>query len=303
MGYLVYLLLTITLFLTLFLFLDSITRSARRVRHRLTEVRVIEETEEDEMKKPFYERVLLPVYNRIFSFLEKLTPQKIAESYQRVILQAGLGDTYTPIRLLLNQVLFGILAASLLMVALMAARQTINWPLLLLLSAIAFGIPFLLINSKARARQVQIKKSLPDLLDMLYISVEAGLSFDSSMRKTASKMKGPLSQEIMRAMEDITKGREREDALRSIGIRSQVEDVSSFITAVIQSEQLGSNIANMLRIQSRVMREKRRQRAQEAAAKVPLKMLFPMIFLLFPALFIVILGPAALKIIDTFLNM
>lgn len=303
MRYLVYLFAGGALFLVLFLFLDSVTRSGSLIRQRLTEVQRIEETADDEMKRPFLDRVLLPFYKSIFYLLEKLTPKKIAERYQRLLLQAGLSERYTPGRIVVNQVLLGTLVTALLFLALKTQNQTVNWPVLFIGTAIACAYPYVLLNSRARARQQEIKKSLPDLLDMLYISVEAGLSFDSAMKKTATKMQGPLSQEVIRAMDDITKGREREEALRSLGARTQVEDVASFITAIIQSELLGSNIANMLRIQSKVMREKRRQRAQEAAAKIPLKMLFPMVFLLFPALFIVIMGPAVIKILGTLLKM
>jgi tight adherence protein C len=113
-------------------------------------------------------------------------------------------------------------------------------------------------------------------------------------------MGGPLSDEILRALDDIRKGRERMPALRSIADRTEVDDVRSFIMAVIQSELLGSNIANMLRTQAKVMRERRRQRAEEKAHKLPIKMLFPLIFLMFPALFVIILGPALIKIFEMF---
>ncbi|MFB0957968.1 MAG: type II secretion system F family protein [Clostridiaceae bacterium] len=263
----------------------------------------MEVEEEDEMKKPFSERALLPIYNSIAGFLDRFTPKNIAENYQEILLQAGLADRFTPVRILINQILLGLIVLLLMVSFFRFSGMQINWLILVLVTIIALILPLSYFRGKAQTRQKLIKNSLPDILDMLYISVEAGLSFDAAMKKTASKMKGPLSEEITRAMDDITKGREREEALRSIGIRTQVEDVSSFITAVIQSELLGANIANMLRIQSRVMREKRRQRAEEAAAKMPLKMLFPMIFLLFPALFIVILGPALISIFNTFLGM
>lgn len=299
MEYIVYLLLILTIFLVSFLLLGALTESSRNIKLRLTQVQEIEAVEEDEMKKSFVERALLPLYDKMFRFLEKLTPKNIAEYYQKIILQAGMGDKFTPIRILLNQFMFSAVI-TLSLVALMRATGTkLNWPMLIMIAVLAFLYPIVHFSSMATARQVKIKKSLPDVLDMLYISVEAGLSFDSAMKKTAAKMKGPLTQEINRAMDDITKGKEREDALRSIGTRSQVEDVSSFITAVIQSELLGANIANMLRIQSVTMREKRRQRAEEEAMRIPLKMLFPMIFLMFPALFVIILGPALINIYRT----
>jgi tight adherence protein C len=124
-----------------------------------------------------------------------------------------------------------------------------------------------------------------------------------ALKRTTEKMPGPLSVEINRALDEMNKGRSREDALRGIYHRTGVDDLSSFITAVIQSEQLGSNIANMLRVQSTSMRQRRRQRAEQAAMKVPVKLLFPLVFFMMPALFIVILGPAVIRIIDAFSGM
>lgn len=299
MNYLVYALLIVTIFLLLLILLSVLTESSRTVSSRLTEIRGEDVTDDDELKKPFIERALLPVYNSLFSFMYKFTPKNLVKYYNGLILQAGIQDKYTPTRILLNQILIALVSMGSIFILLRAVGGKINWPLIIMFGVIAALLPLSMISSKARNRQTTIRKSLPDVLDMLYVSVEAGLSFDSAMKKTAAKMSGPLTDEINRAMDDITKGKEREEALRSIGIRSQVEDVSSFITAVIQSEILGANIANMLRIQSKTMREKRRQRAEEEAMRIPLKMLFPMIFFLFPALFVIILGPALMNIFKT----
>lgn len=303
MVFIIYFLLAITFTVVFFVILDALSASRGRIKERLVDVQGTIVEEEDEMKKPFIERAILPIYNNLFQILERFTPKNIADNYEKILMQAGLAERVSPIRVLLNQLLASLLGFLSMFLLFQNFSAKPNWLLILLVTGVAFIFPLTYFKGKARDRQKFIKNSLPDILDMLYISVEAGLGFDSAMKKTSMKMKGPLSQEIKRAMDDITKGREREDALRSIGERTQVEDVSSFITAVIQSELLGANIANMLRIQSRVMREKRRQRAEEEAAKMPLKMLFPMIFLLFPALFIVILGPAILNIIDQLGNM
>lgn len=304
MGQMVYLIAGFTIFLVLFLVLSAVTRSGWVVRQRLDEVRSIDlEDSDDEMQKPFVERAIKPIYDQLFKLISRLTPGNISESYQETLLQAGLANKYTPNRILLNQVLLAVIFMFGFGVIMKSFTSSVNWLFLILIGFIGFYIPLVFFRAKARERQDEIKKALPDLLDMLYISVEAGLSFDAAMKTTAQKMKGPLSQEITRAMDDISKGRDREEALRSIGLRTRVDDVASFITAIIQSEQLGSNIANMLRIQSRVMREKRRQRAEEAAMKIPLKMLFPLIFFLFPALLIVILGPAMISIVETLSGM
>jgi tight adherence protein C len=120
-----------------------------------------------------------------------------------------------------------------------------------------------------------------------------------AMKKAAEKMHGPLSDEIIKSMDDISKGKEREESLRGMVARTKVDDLAQFVSAVIQAEQLGSNIANVLRVQSNSMRQVRRQRAQEKAAKIPVKMLFPMIFFILPSLFVVILGPAFINIMNT----
>lgn len=298
MDFFVYLLLAITIFIILILVFSALTQSTRTVSQRLNDVQYIQDENEDTMQRPFAERVLYPVYRALFNLVDRLTPRRMEENYRKVLLQAGQSERMTPVRLLLFQVLLSLTVTALVVFVSPYAGVRVDPLLILVLAVILFLYPFIRFNSMATLRQTKIRKQLPDFLDMLYISVEAGLSFDAAMKQTARKMRGPLSQEVIRAMDDITKGRDREEALRSIGQRSQVEEVNSFITAVIQSEMLGSNIANMLKIQARVMREKRRQRAAEDAQKMPLKMLFPMVLFMFPALFIVLLGPAMINIID-----
>lgn len=299
MDFLIYFLLAITIFVILTLIFAAATQSSRNVRQRLNDVQVISDEHDDEMAKPFAERVLYPMYAALFNIVGRLTPKRIEEDYRRTILQAGQSEKMTPIRLLVFQVLLALVASTIFGLLISYSGADVNPLLVLLLGVLLFIYPYFRYKSMATLRQKKVRNQLPDFLDMLYISVEAGLAFDAAMKQTAAKMRGPLSQEVTRAMEDISKGRDREEALRTIGSRTHVEEVATFITAVIQSEMLGSNIANMLKVQSRVMREKRQQRAEEEAQKMPLKMLFPMVFFMFPALFVVILGPAMMNIIST----
>lgn len=176
-------------------------------------------------------------------------------------------------------------------------NQNISPLMIILQTLLAFYLPLYRMRKKAKKRKLQIEKALPYLLDLVYISVEAGLGFDTALKKTAQNMQGPLADEILRGMNDISKGRNRVDALKSIGERTQVDDVKTFITTIIQSERLGSNITNVLRVQSEVMRDKRRQRAEKEIQKMPVKMLIPIVFFIFPALFVIILGPAAVNLI------
>lgn len=302
MEYLIYLLLLCSLFLVFSLVLSSLAKKRLVLNQRLSVLRSQHQTEtiEDEFELPFVNRILEPIYERFIDVVGKFTPQGIKDNYQEKITQAGLAKQYTPLRIVGLQILFSLVVLIAGSTLYSGISTTSNPMLLLLAGGISFYLPYSLIRSKALARRQIIEKNLPDLLDLLYISVEAGLGFDAALKKTAEKMGGPLSEEIIRALDDINKGKERIPALRSIGERTGVDDVRSFIMAVIQSELLGSNIANMLRVQSRVMRERRRQRAEEKAHKLPIKMLFPLVFLMFPALFVIILGPAIIKLLEMF---
>lgn len=303
MELLVYSLLFVTLTVLFSLIFGALARKRLQLNSRMATLQQLHPSEEarDEFELPFAERIINPSYQAFLEFLGRLTPQGVKDSYQKAIVQAGLTKEFTPLRIVGLQVLVTALAIALMILLLTQARSGAQPLLFILVALIVFYMPYSYIKGKAATRKRLVEKSLPDMLDLLYISVEAGLGFDAAIKKTAEKMTGPLSDEILRAIEDISKGRERIPALRSIGERTEVEDVRNFITAVIQSELLGSNIASMLRTQSRVMRERRRQRAEEKAQKLPVKMLFPLVFLMFPALFVIILGPAVLQLVEMFL--
>jgi tight adherence protein C len=141
---------------------------------------------------------------------------------------------------------------------------------------------------------------LPDSLDLLTIMVEAGLGFDAALARLVEKAQNELSQEFAQVLSEVRLGTSRREALRQLGGRTNVEDVSTFVTSLVQADQLGVSISRVLRVQSAQMRIKRRQRAEEAAHKAPIKMLFPLAFLIFPAMFIIILGPAVPGILHGF---
>lgn len=302
MVILVYGLLFISLFLVFGLILSRLAQKRLRMSSRLAELQAVLPGEEapDELELPFADRIIMPLYQVFLDTLGRMTPQGLKDRYQQMINQAGLSKEYTPLRILGLQILVCLLAVMAFVLLLSRAGGELNPLLLVLIGLLTFYMPYGFIRSKAEVRRQKVERALPDLLDLLYISVEAGLGFDAALKKTTLKMGGPLSDEILRALDDINKGRERVAALRSIGERTEVEDVRNFIMAVIQSELLGSNIANMLRTQSRVMRSRRRQRAEEKAHKLPIKMLFPLVFLMFPALFVIILGPALMKVLELF---
>lgn len=256
------------------------------------------EEEDSEYRKPFSERILKPLYLGFTNRLSRLTPAAITRRYNELLIQAGLVGKYTPSRMIGLQLLLGVFVFGFLFIILPKSLEQ-RGLLMLTATLVAFFVPYLSLARQATTRLDQINRTLPDFLDILYVSVEAGLGFDMALRKTAEKTKGPLSTEILQALTEMSKGRDRKDALRGITERTKSSDLTTFINSVIQAEQLGSNIANTLRVQSLSMRQKRKQRAEEQAAKLATKMLFPIIFLIFPALLLILLGPSLIRLMTT----
>ena len=150
--------------------------------------------------------------------------------------------------------------------------------------------------SRASKRQKEIRKAMPDTMDLLTISVEAGLGFDAALAQVVKNVPGPLSEEIARMLQEMQIGVSRTEAFRHVNDRTEVPELDGFVLSMIQADKYGVGVAKVLRAQSTELRQKRRQRAEEVAQKVPLKLLFPMIFMVLPAMFIVILGPGAIKV-------
>jgi len=277
---LVYFLIFITtayLFLILYFI---IFKKNQAVYERLNDIKTMSpkiDEDEDEMKLPFADRVIKPAYQRITRGISNAAPAEIRKKYENLIISSGSDSSVTFSSVLAIQLMLSLVLGAVVFL-LMRSSGSSNLLIAFFAGLIGFIFPYVSLNSKSIARMESIQKSLPDMLDLLYVSVEAGLAFDMAMKKAAEKMKGPLSDEIIRAMDDISKGKEREVALRGMVERTKVDDLAQFVSAVIQAEQLGSNIANVLRVQSVSMRQVRRQRAQEKAAKIPVKMLFPMVF-------------------------
>ena len=172
----------------------------------------------------------------------------------------------------------------------------------LLVAVFSFGFPFLLLQHKINARRRSMQYELPDALDLITVSVEAGLGFEGALVKLSEKMKGALVDEFIRTLNEMRIGISRRDALLAMGKRCNLADVHSFTMALIQADQLGVSIGNVLRIKSASIREKRRQQAEELAMKAPVKMLFPLIFFIFPTIFVILLGPAMITIFDSFIK-
>ncbi len=162
--------------------------------------------------------------------------------------------------------------------------------------------PDSVLNRKVEERQYAIRTKLPDVMDLLVISVEAGLGFEQALDRTVAAVPGPLTDEFARMLGEVRAGSSRADAMRALDARTNIPEIRSFVLAILQADTFGVSIGRVLRAQADEMRIKRRQLAQERAQKAPVKMLIPMVFCIFPALFVIVLGPAALNIVDTFNN-
>jgi tight adherence protein C len=258
--------------------------------------------EEMELQQPFYQRVVVPLYGAVLSWLGKLSPQKTAEKARLNLQMAGNPGNITPAMFaglrtglaVILLVLFGIVTFTSMENKMMALMYTA------LGAGVGYMLPGIWLGQQIKKRKKSIIKALPDALDLLTISVEAGLGFDVALQRVTEKWDDELSREFRRVISDMRLGRSRREALRDLGERTGVEDVQTFVSAIIQADQLGVSMSKILRLQSDQMRVKRRQRAEEEAQKAPILMLFPMVFLIFPALFVVILGPAIPRLVESF---
>jgi tight adherence protein C len=255
--------------------------------------------EELELQQPFAQRVLVPMSKSILTSLGNYGPKQSAERLKVSLQQAGNPGNITPI---MFSGLRMALAAVLLVVFGFITFRTMDASQAMMYSAfgvlIGYLMPGIWLGQQIKKRNKNIVKALPDAIDLLTIGVEAGLAFDSGIQRVSDKWDNELSKEFRRVLSDIRLGRARRDALKDLATRTGVDDVQTFTSAIIQADQLGVPMSKILRVQSDQMRMRRRQRAEEAAQKAPVKMLFPMVFLIFPALFVVILGPAVPRIMN-----
>ena len=254
--------------------------------------------DEVELQKPFEERVLRPVLERIGRFLSDRTPQKSRDALRLKLAIAGNPGNFTVggFQALRDVAAgFGVILGGLLGFAIHGPIGAVIG--LAVGALIGFYAPLYWIISLAGGRRVQIQKSLPDAMDLLTIASEAGQSFDAAITNVVEKYQNALADEFATVMRETQLGRPRLEALEDMGKRCGVDDLNNFVQAVIQSEQMGVGIAKILRIQSQELRRKRRQRAQESAAQATLKMMLPMVGCIFPTLWIILLGPAVLVIL------
>lgn len=253
--------------------------------------------QEIEMSLPFSERVLMPLVRQLGAMAARFTPEAALQATQHKLDLAGNPGNLGPKEFMAIRIAAAVGIGGLLFLAFTLAPEK-NWPrnigLTLLFTGVGYFFPQLWLASKISRRQDEVIKALPDCLDLLTICVEAGLGFDAAMGKVAEKWDNELSQAFARVLQEVRLGKARRDALRDMSNRLEVSDVTSFVAAILQAEQLGVSMGKILRIQSEQMRVRRRQRAEQKAHQAPIKMLFPMALFIFPTIWLVLLGPAGL---------
>jgi tight adherence protein C len=258
--------------------------------------------EQQELAKPFSDRVLKPMIKAWALRLGSRSPAKAHEKIKAKLARAGNPSGLGPAEFLGLKALLAIILAggsfAIFSVSGTPARLTVLFPMAL--AIFGYMLPGIWLDRQIKARKKEIARTLPDAIDLLTISVESGLGFDPALMRVAEKWDNHLSREFARVLSEMRIGKTKRDALREMAQRVEDEGLTTFVSAVLQADQLGVAITHVLRIQSEAMRTRRRQRAEELAQKAPIKMLFPMVFLIFPALYVVILGPAVPKIAEAF---
>lgn len=272
------------------------------VQARLTQLGTMQakNLEELELQAPFLERTLRPLAQRLSGSMSRVTSASFSERTEKRLALAGNPGDLRVADWLGVKAVGTIVGAGLFFLIFFFPGLIAMGPIGLIMpflgAMIGYIAPEFWLGGRVRKRQKLILLQLPDALDLITISVRAGLGFDGALGKVVEKLKGPLTDEFRRALAEIRVGKARRDALRDIIPRTEVQPLTNFIGAIIQAEQLGVAISKVLQVQSEQLRIERRQRAEEMAAKAPIKMLFPLVGCIFPSLFIVILGPAIILI-------
>lgn len=292
------LLVAILILLLLFIVMRSKFTSGNQVHQRLRDLQGVTSHVEEMERMPFMERTVKPFLRDIVGFLVRFAPSSIHDAVEHKIVLAGKQDVWSAngfIALwLLSMVAFFFLAN--MMTSRNPAMPYLQKVIFFwLFVAMGAFFPFMILNSIIRKRQKLISKQLPEVLDLLSVSVQAGLSFDGSVRRIIERMTGPLIDEFRHVYRDVQMGSPRARALQAMARRCDVDDVYLFITAVVQAERLGTSMGKTLTNQADNMRERRKQKAKAEALKAPVKIIFPLVIFIFPAIFVVALLPPILS--------
>lgn len=273
------------------------------VHGRLKQVMSADETaciRQVELSRPLSERIFRPLLVVMASIAMRLLPREVLQRIEKNVQQSGGHGGLSARDYLGLKALFALGLPTfiyLLYSGVWSSQLVVSIVFALI---IGWRFPEILLKRSARNRCAQLEKTFPDILDLLTVSVGAGLGFDGALAKVVEKSNGPVSDEFKRVLQEIKMGKSRRDAMRDFGDRSGVADIKTFTGAIVQADQLGINISSTLKHQAEQMRRKRRQRVEEQAMKAPVKMLIPLIVFIFPTIFIVLLGPALIQILENF---
>jgi len=259
----------------------------------------------EQLRRSALERLVLPFAGKVISSITRVTPLDLYGRVNRLIVLAGNPPALTAERIVAFKIVGGIggLVFGFVMAPLVPFTGfALKVGTVALFTLIGYTLPSAAVAARASKRQKEIRKALSDTMDLLTISVEAGLGFDAALGQVVRNVPGPLSEEISRMLQEMQIGVSRTEALRHLTDRTEVSELDGFVLSMIQADKYGVGVAKVLRSQSQELRQKRRQRAEEKAQKVALKLLFPMIFMVLPAMFIVILGPGIIKIYEAFFH-
>jgi len=290
------------LLVAVYLIMGAVERSEVRDSLRALDSYQIAGVREQEMLAPATERILAPLADKVGNVGKKFTPVGYVESMSRKWVLAGSPASLAPERVLLYKGL-GLLSLPLWIVlfwVLLGFQGILGLLIILVMWAVSFFSPEVLVERAMEARKARIARQLPDVLDLLVISVEAGLGFEQALDRTVDSIPGDLSDEFRRMLQEVRIGATRADALRALDGRTDVPELRSFILAMLQADTFGVSISRILKSQADELRVRRRFRIQEMAQKAPVKMLFPLVLCIFPSIFVVILGPAVIQVLDAF---
>jgi len=296
-------------FLTIFLIgvvIDMLLRERNRpvalLESQVGQVTDSVDLRQQELEGSAVDRMLMPSARRLGRGVVRLTPFDLNARIQEQLVLAGNPPGWDAERVVALKIIGGVIGVigGALLMTLVPISGWLKILFVVIIALIGYTMPSSQVRSMAAKRQRTIQKQLPDVMDLLTISVEAGLGFDAALAQVTKNVPGPLAEELSRLLQEVQIGVSRADAFRNLSTRTNVAELQSFTLSMIQADLFGVSIANVLRAQSRELRQKRRQRAEEIAQKIPVKLLFPMIFMVLPALFIIVLGPGAIQIYNQF---
>ncbi|MDP2858239.1 MAG: type II secretion system F family protein [Bacillota bacterium] len=289
---------------TLMAFLFFSGRPIPEISKRASEIRkqkTPEEVEAEELARPFSERVITPLIDSLSTVTQRMMPGTMMARLRTRLQEAGRPVSVE--RFLGLKMIAAAATLALFLSVLLPTQPAEKRPMSLLLGIVcalsAFNLPDFWLSRKGEHRKVAMRRYLAEVMDLLCVSVEAGLGFDGAVQKVAEKFREPVAGEFKSYLIEVRLGKSRSEALRNLAKRTGLPEMQTFVAAIVQADQLGVSIATVLRTQSDALRTKRRQQAEERAMKAPIKMLIPLVFFIFPTLFLVLLGPAAIHFMTT----